>query len=116
MSWAIFSMCWASYWFNYLSGTARLLLVSSCKVANVSCSINTSAQATGAGYDEGWHPNVIGELPAYFMRFYGQNGDWTFIAQVVEEQRQIVFFSVAPSDVPADRRLAMAEEAFATVG
>lgn len=50
------------------------------------------------------------------MRFYGQNGDWTFIAQVVEEQRQIVFFSVAPSDVPADRRLAMAEEAFATVG
>ena len=58
---------------------------------------------------EGWDAEVVGDPPAYFFRFRGQNGDWTCIVQLVEEQARLVFFSVAPQAVPPNRRPAMCE-------
>lgn len=41
--------------------------------------------------------------------FSGDNGNWTCIARAREEQEQFIFYSIAPNNVPEDRRLAAAE-------
>lgn len=43
------------------------------------------------------------------MGFSGMNGKWMCYAQAREAQRQFVFYSVLPVNVPADKRAAVAE-------
>ena len=42
-------------------------------------------------------------------RFQGENGEWDCHAQVREEFGQFVFYSIAPTEAPATRRVAVAE-------
>ena len=41
--------------------------------------------------------------------FKGENGEWTCYARAREEMEQFVFYSVCPTNVPPERRPAMAE-------
>lgn len=41
--------------------------------------------------------------------FTGKNGRWLFFAQLLEEQRRVLFYSVMETNVPADRRAEVAE-------
>ena len=58
---------------------------------------------------EGWDFAFEDAAPVLRTAFRGENGRWGCFAQTREELDQAVFFSVYPSVVEEDRRLAMAE-------
>ncbi|MFB8788166.1 MAG: YbjN domain-containing protein [Potamolinea sp.] len=47
--------------------------------------------------------------PILRMGFEGENGQWACFVKVREEQRQFLFYSVLPINVPEKKRLAVAE-------
>ena len=59
--------------------------------------------------ENNWDMQVVGDPLAFAMRFRGQSGQWSCVAQAVEDQGKIVFFSISPEDVPHAKRIAMAE-------
>lgn len=59
--------------------------------------------------EDGWPIQRIGNDPAYSVTFEGESGEWTCIAQVVEEENLFLFYSACPVEAPPDRRLAVAE-------
>lgn len=56
-----------------------------------------------------WPIHQIGDTPSYSMTFQGQNGRWTCIAQVVEEDRLLIFYSACPAKTPESELMAVAE-------
>jgi hypothetical protein len=56
-----------------------------------------------------WLATRLGEEPVLQLAFQGTNGRWLCFAQAREEMRQVVFYSVAPIQVPAEKRAAVAE-------
>lgn len=59
--------------------------------------------------EHGWTTTRIGDSLGLSMTVQGDNGQWACIAQADEERRLFLFYSAAPLDVPAPKRLAMAE-------
>ena len=59
--------------------------------------------------DEGWEFAREGGADVVRTGYHGENGRWGCFAQTREELSQAVFFSVLPTIVAEDRRLAMAE-------
>jgi hypothetical protein len=59
--------------------------------------------------EDGWPFTQLEGKPVLRMGFKGDNGQWTCFAQAREEQRQCVFYSVCPTNVPEHKRMAMAE-------
>ncbi len=58
---------------------------------------------------DGWPLQRIGQETAYSMTAEGEHGRWTCIAQVVEEEALVLFYSACPFTVPVDRRVAVGE-------
>jgi hypothetical protein len=59
--------------------------------------------------DENWPYMPIESEPILRVPFKGEHGQWMCYAQAREEQQQFVFYSVCPTSVPDDKRVAMAE-------
>ena len=47
--------------------------------------------------------------PILRMGYQGENGEWTFLAKVIENPSHLVFYSLCPVNVPPKKRLEMAE-------
>ncbi len=58
---------------------------------------------------DGWPVLLVPNQTIAVTRFHGEHGQWECQLHLCEEQRQIVFYSLCPIAVPADRRAAMAE-------
>ena len=57
-----------------------------------------------------WNPTPMDSDPlALVMGFAGEAARWQCYCKVREEQHQILFYSIAPSSVPEDKRAAVAE-------
>lgn len=56
-----------------------------------------------------WLATPLNEEPVLQLAFQGNNGRWLCFAQAREEMRQVVFYSVAPVQVPVDKRMAVSE-------
>ncbi len=59
--------------------------------------------------DDDWPIHRIGRELAYSVTFEGENGEWSCIAQVVEEENLFLFYSACPLEAPPDRRAAVVE-------
>ncbi len=59
--------------------------------------------------EDDWKFYQLEGKPILSMAFKGDNGSWMCYAQAKEEQHQFVFYSIMESNVPADRRQAVAE-------
>lgn len=59
--------------------------------------------------DDEWYFLQMDQQPILQMSFQGKNGKWTCYGQVKEDQCIFFFYSVAPVNVPEEKRLAMAE-------
>lgn len=59
--------------------------------------------------EDDWTFHQLEGKPILSMAFKGDNGSWMCYAQAKEEQQQFVFYSIMESNVPADRRQAVAE-------
>jgi len=59
--------------------------------------------------EDDWKFHQLEGKPILSMAFKGDSGSWMCYAQAREEQQQFVFYSVMESNVPADRRQAVAE-------
>lgn len=59
--------------------------------------------------EDDWQFHQLEGKPILSMAFKGDNGSWMCYAQAKEEQHQFVFYSIMGSNVPADRRQAVAE-------
>ncbi|NEP27345.1 YbjN domain-containing protein [Moorena sp. SIO3I6] len=44
-----------------------------------------------------------------YMNFKGENGEWSCLAKVKEEENQFIFYSLHPEPVPEEKRQAIAE-------
>lgn len=56
-----------------------------------------------------WNPSRVEGKTILKMGFKGNNGTWTCFAQTREEQKQFLFFSILPNNVPPERRAAVSE-------
>jgi len=59
--------------------------------------------------EDDWKFEQVEGKPILRMGFAGDNGKWTCIARAVEEADQFIFYSIAPINVPEDKRQVMAE-------
>ena len=59
--------------------------------------------------DDGWQFSRLGSDPIFELRFMGENGTWSCLAQAREDESQFVFYSLLPGDVDESQRQAMAE-------
>lgn len=59
--------------------------------------------------DDGWRFDHIEGKTILKMGFKGENGSWRCFAQVREEQRQFLFYSILDSNCPEAARPKMAE-------
>lgn len=59
--------------------------------------------------EDGWYPQVMEDRPIYRMYFNGHNGELRCYAQINEELSIFLFYSVATSNVPEERRIAASE-------
>lgn len=59
--------------------------------------------------EDDWKVHQLEGKPILSMAFRGDNGSWMCYAQAKEQQSQFVFYSVMESNVPADKRQAIAE-------
>jgi hypothetical protein len=59
--------------------------------------------------DDDWVFYSLEDRPILRMNFRGENGGWQCYAQVREEQKQLIFYSVMESHVPENKRPAVAE-------
>lgn len=58
--------------------------------------------------EDGWTYSVDSESQARFS-YRGDNGNWTCVAHVREANRQLVFYSILPDNVPENKRGIAAE-------
>lgn len=56
-----------------------------------------------------WPATQLGADPVLQLAFEGVNGRWLCFAQSRQESSQVVFYSVAPVQIPADKRAALSE-------
>lgn len=56
-----------------------------------------------------WLATRLNEEPVLQLAFQGNNGRWLCFAQAREDMSQVVFYSVAPVQVPPEKRLAISE-------
>ncbi len=59
--------------------------------------------------DDDWRFQQLGDRPILRMGFRGNNGSWQCFAQAKDEQQQFIFYSVLETNVPPDKRQAVAE-------
>lgn len=59
--------------------------------------------------EDDWKFRQIEDKPILSMGFRGDNGTWMCYAQAKDDRGQFVFYSVMDSNVPADKRQAVAE-------
>lgn len=58
---------------------------------------------------DGWPVLLVPNQTIAVTRFHGDHGQWECQLHLREEQRQLVFYSLCPVTVPAERRTALAE-------
>ena len=59
--------------------------------------------------EDGWSFTQLEDQPILRVGFEGENGQWTCYAQALEEQTQLLVYSICPVKTPEDRRMAVAE-------
>lgn len=59
--------------------------------------------------DNEWPATKLGDEPVLQLAFQGTHGRWLCFAQAREQSSQVVFYSVAPVQIPEDKRAALAE-------
>jgi hypothetical protein len=59
--------------------------------------------------EDDWKFNVVKDDTALVLSFRGRSGSWQCFANVDEERQWFSFFSILPSNVPEDKRPAVAE-------
>ena len=59
--------------------------------------------------DDDWRIQQLGDRPILRMGFRGNNGSWQCFAQAKDAQQQFIFYSVLETNVPPDKRQAVAE-------
>jgi len=59
--------------------------------------------------EDGWPFEYLKDLSALRIPFQGANGEWVCFAQAREGQSQVVFYSIAAVNAPAEKRAAVAE-------
>ena len=59
--------------------------------------------------EDDWVFYTLEDRPILRMNFRGENGGWQCYAQVREEQKQLIFYSVMESHVPEEKRPVVAE-------
>jgi len=59
--------------------------------------------------EDEWNYRQLEGKPVLIMGFKGDNGTWQCYAQAREEQSQFVFYSVPSTNVPTEKRPAVAE-------
>jgi hypothetical protein len=59
--------------------------------------------------EDDWTFTKLQGQPVLQMAYRGDNGSWNCFAQARESQTQFVFYSIYPTQAPADQRIAMAE-------
>ncbi len=59
--------------------------------------------------EDDWKFRQLEGKPILSMGFKGDNGGWMCYAQAKDDRRQFVFYSVMETNVPADKRQAVAE-------
>jgi hypothetical protein len=59
--------------------------------------------------EDDWKFNVVKDDTALVLSFRGRAGSWQCFANVDEERQWFSFFSILPSNVPEDKRAAVAE-------
>jgi hypothetical protein len=66
---------------------------------------------TAAEYlaEQGWSFARLEGRPTLQLKFTGANGEWLCYAQAREAERQLLFYSVFPTNAPEERRAALAE-------
>ena len=58
---------------------------------------------------EGWRFEQLEGKPVIRMGFKGDNGTWMCFAQAKEDKHQLLFYSIMESNVPENKRQAVAE-------
>ena len=58
---------------------------------------------------ENWPAALAEDQALLSLPYQGQNGQWLCYAQAREAEQQFIFYSVCPVNVPAARRMAVAE-------
>lgn len=56
-----------------------------------------------------WKYTLLEERPTLQLGFSGEHANWNCFAQAREQHEQMVFYSLSPMNVPAERRAAVAE-------
>ena len=59
--------------------------------------------------EDEWNPQMVEEKPWILLKFRGSNGTWNCLANVMEEQEQLVFYSILDAKVPEEQRAPMSE-------
>ncbi len=60
-------------------------------------------------FDAATWPNTVNEAEQYLVApMGGDNGEWNLIARAREDERQLMFYSICPLDVPPGRLTEMA--------
>lgn len=59
--------------------------------------------------EDDWKFEQVEGKPILRMGFAGDNGKWTCMARAIEDAQQFIFYSIAPANVPEDKRREMAE-------
>ena len=59
--------------------------------------------------NEKWTFEKVNDQQILRSSFTGKNGRWLLFAQSLDEQRRVLFYSVMETNVPADRRVEVAE-------
>jgi hypothetical protein len=59
--------------------------------------------------DDNWPVTPHAGQTMLRVNFQGDNGRWSCVARIREEQQQVIFYSIAPVNVVAEKRMAVAE-------
>ena len=59
--------------------------------------------------EDDWKFEQFEGKPILRMGFSGDNGKWTCVARAIEDAQQFIFYSIAPINVPEEKRVEMAE-------
>lgn len=65
--------------------------------------------ATAFFESDEWFPEQVGDETTLRMGFQGQSGRWLCVAHILEEQKQIMFYSILDVLVPEDKIYKVAE-------
>ncbi len=59
--------------------------------------------------EDNWHFQEDEEKSIISMKFSGEHGTWTCVAQALEKHQELLFYSILDTKVPPDKRQAVSE-------